>query len=153
MAPSSETSCSLDSRLVEGIKEKINASVRLNGNNRKETIAQLDMAFHQLLKITGTNNRDSFAYTFVAFEFVIPLLCKHLSAVGRNTPEKFEDLINAQLATSDPTLIIDGTRMIQARNAYMHGNKLALDRFFSFVFYSEGILKILEVLDKVSQLL
>ena len=138
---------------MEGIKEKINASPRLNGNNRKETIAQLDMAFHQLLKITGTNNRDSFAYTFVAFEFVIPLLCKHLAAVGSNTPKKFENLINTQLATSDMSLIIDGTRMIQARNAYMHGNKLALDRPFSFVFHAKGILKILDLLDKVSQLL
>lgn len=140
-------------KLVEGIKENINASPRLNENNKKETIAQLDMAFHQLLKITGTNNKNSFAYTFVAFEFVIPLLCKHLSAVGSNTPEKFEDLINTQLATSDPTLIIDGTRMILARNAYMHGNKTALKSNFSFVFHAEGILKILEVLDKVSQLL
>ena len=140
-------------KLVEGIKEKINASPRLNGNNRKETIAQLDMAFHQLLKITGTNNRDSFAYTFVAFEFVIPLLCKHLSAVGSNTPKKFEDLINTQLATSNTKLIYDGKQMIQARNAYMHGNKIALKSNFSFVFHEEGILKILKLLDKVSQLL
>ena len=124
---------------MEGIKEKINASPRLNGNNRKEIIAQLDMAFHQLLKITGTNNRDSFAYTFVAFEFVIPLLCKHLSAVGSNTPKKIEDLINTQLATSDTKLI--------------YGNKIALKSNFSFVFHEEGILKILDVLDKVSQLL
>lgn len=140
-------------KLVEGIKEKINASPRLNGNNRKETIAQLDMAFHQLLKITGTNNQDSFAYTFVAFEFVIPLLCKHLSAVGSNTPKKFEDLINTQLATSNTKLIYDGKQMIQARNAYMHGNKIALKSNFSFVFHEEGILKILKLLDKVSQLL
>ena len=140
-------------KLVEGIKEKINASPRLNENNRKETIAQLDMAFHQLLKITGTNNRDSFAYTFVAFEFVIPLLCKHLSAVGSNTPKKFEDLINTQLATSDTKLIYDGKQMIQARNAYMHGNKIALKSNFSFVFHEEGILKILKLLDEVSQLL
>lgn len=140
-------------KLVEGIKEKINASPRLNENNKKETIAQLDMAFHQLLKITGTNNKNSFAYTFVAFEFVIPLLCKHLSAVGSNTPEKFEDLINTQLATSDTKLIYDGKQMIQARNAYMHGNKTALKSNFSFVFHAEGILKILEELDKVSQLL
>ena len=73
--------------------------------------------------------------------------------VRSNTPEKFEDLINTQLATSDPTLIIDGTRMILARNAYMHGNKTALKSNFSFVFHAEGILKILEELDKVSQLL
>ena len=111
------------------------------------------MAFHQLLKITGTNNKNSFAYTFVAFEFVIPLLCKHLSAVGSNTPKKFEDLINTQLATSDTKLIYDGKQMILARNAYMHGNKIALKSNFSFVFHEEGILKILDVLDKVSQLL
>lgn len=139
--------------LMESIKKKINASARLNENNRNETIAQLDMAFHQLLKITGTNNRDSFAYTFVAFEFVIPLLCKHLSAVGSNTPKKFEDLINTQLATSNTKLIYDGKQMIQARNAYMHGNKNALKSNFSFVSHEEGILKILKLLDKVSQLL
>lgn len=111
------------------------------------------MAFHHLLKITGTNNRDSFAYTFVAFEFVIPLLCKHLAAVGSNTPKKIEDLINTQLATSNTKLIYDGKQMIQARNAYMHGNENALKSNFSFVFHEEGILKILKLLDKVSQLL
>lgn len=43
--------------------------------------------------------------------------------------------------------------MILARNAYMHGNKIALKSKFSFVFHEEGILKVLDVLDKVSQLL
>ena len=43
--------------------------------------------------------------------------------------------------------------MIQARNAYMHGNKRVLERGFSFVFHAEGIMKILKLLDKVSQLL